>query len=105
MTLIILLVVFIFMLSGAFFLLYLNKSRDDSTDDIREISAPVTPVLEPPPLPEVSIDMDTFVPQDTIYSYHNPHPGVCCPTCDADNPSGASLCQVCGSKLNTSKFF
>ena len=105
MTLIILLVVFIFMLSGAFFLLYLNKSRDNSTDDIREISAPVTPVLETPPLPEVSIDMDTFVPQDTIYSYHNPHPGVCCPTCDADNPSGASLCQVCGSRLNTSKFF
>ena len=105
MTLIILLLVFIFMLSGAFFLLYLNKSRNESVDDISEISAPVTPVLEPPPLPEVSIDMDTFVPQDTIYSYHNPHPGVLCPTCDADNPSGASLCQVCGSRLNTSKFF
>ena len=42
---------------------------------------------------------DDYVPQDTVYTYFNPTPGLNCPSCDAENPSGMQFCQVCGTRL------
>ena len=47
---------------------------------------------------------DDFVPQETIYTYHNQTPGICCPVCDAESPSHMQFCQVCGTRLDGSKF-
>jgi len=47
---------------------------------------------------------DDFIPQDTVYSYYNPTPGMNCPNCDAENPSGKQFCMVCGSRLHRTKF-
>ena len=43
---------------------------------------------------------DDFIPQDTVYSYYNPTPGINCPNCDAENPSEQRFCTVCGATLN-----
>ena len=64
----------------------------------------------PSPIPEPRVNAEPipkkvdYVPQDTIYSYSNPSPGVCCPACDAENPTGTSYCQICGAMLGGPKY-
>ncbi len=92
---------------GVVLFLYMSKANDHSAS---EAPACVNSMPVQPPAPDSwnSLESlhhsDDFIPQDTIYSYHNPTPGMNCPNCDVENPSGMSFCQVCGAKLNGNKF-
>lgn len=79
---------------GVFLFLYMSRSNTPAGAE--------TPV---PKAPAESVHhSDDFIPQETIYSYHNSTPGISCPNCDAENPSGMTFCQVCGAKLDNTKF-
>lgn len=77
---------------GVFLFLYMSKSNASSASE--------TPVTAP----EGVRHSDGFIPQETIYSYHNSTPGMNCPNCDAESPSGMTFCQVCGARLDRTKF-
>ncbi len=87
---------------GAAAFLYMSKMSDHAASDSPnyKYSVPVQPPTSDSWSNLESLhNFDDFVPQDTIYSYHNPVPGVNCPNCDAESPAGLSFCRVCGSKL------
>jgi len=90
---------------GALFY-FMNKSGSTVSDG----PVCVNTMPEKPPVTESWSGLETlhqsddFIPQDTVYSYYNPTPGMNCPNCDAENPSGKQFCMVCGSRLHRTKF-
>ena len=84
---------------GGYFVYYMINTKEKPSAEVTVSSfAPVSP-----PVPEgwEEPQTDHYVPQETIYSYYNPTPGISCPACDAESPAGMSYCQVCGMKLQS----
>ena len=89
--------------AGAYF--YFFKNGNTVAKPAIESTIPVKhTVPEAPNGTESVYHADDFIPQDTIYTYVNPTPGVNCPSCDAESPSGMQFCQVCGARLHGAKF-
>ena len=83
---------------GAYFYFFRNGSA--VVKPTIESSIPEKPVVSDTTNGTDSVyHSDDFVPQDTIYTYFNPIPGINCQSCDAENPSEMKFCQVCGKRL------
>lgn len=86
---------------GAWFC-FMNKPGNSTPDRPSCVNTMPThpPVTESWGGLETLHQSDDFIPQDTVYSYYNPTPGLNCPKCDAENHYGKQFCVVCGTTLN-----
>lgn len=104
----IVLMLLLFIGGGAALFFFVNKSDSNTAEQTPMFSSSVPTPGHAASDAWSNLDSlhhsDDYIPQETIYSYHNPNPGVNCLCCDAENPSGMSYCQVCGAKLSSIKY-